>query len=389
MKPVWRGWVLGGLAGACALVSGAHGQELGSSPIGLEQLSPEEKARERAQKEAIAESIVAREELAAGRAFDPGFRAQVSRGLASLPLTTVEAQMQRPGLGPYILGDTQADLVYTPVTPCRIIDTRLAGGPIGAGTTRDFLVAATDYSGQGGSATTCGIPRGPATAAVINFVAVNAAGAGDLRATPFGTPIPKAAIINYAAVTGLNIANGLAVTICDPAVTTCTSDLTIQADVSATQLVADVQGYFQKFRKEQVKSLVVTKRLASDVSIGYPCTSYTSIVVDAPVAGTVLVRAVLQLVVGSHNVGANDLVYANVATNATTCDPAFVDQGFTQLIWVSGALPSGLYYPVANLIKSFPVSAGTNTFYVNGSLIEGTFNQRFYNVGIDATFIPN
>ncbi len=391
MKPAWRGWVLGGLAGACALVSGAHGQELGSSPVELavvEQLSPEEKARERAQKETTVESIVAREELAAGRAFDPGFRARVSRGLASLPLLALEAQRQRLGLGPYTLGDTQADLVYTPVAPCRIIDTRVAGVPLAAGTTRDFLVAATDYSGQGASATTCGIPNGPATAAVINFVAVNPAGQGNLRAWPFGQPEPLSSIINYAAV-GLNIANGLVVSLCDPATATCDFDLTVRANLSATHLVADVQGYFQKVRKEQVKSIVVTKRFASDVLIGYPCTSYTSIVVDAPVAGTVLVRASLQVAVGTHTAGATDTVYANLATDAATCDTALADQGFTQFTYVHNSQPSGIYYPAANLVKSFPVSAGINTFYVNGSNVQGTSNQRFYHVGIDATFVPN
>src|SRR4030095_3173886 len=49
----------------------------------------------------------------------------------------------------------------------------------------------------------------------------------------------------YAAVTGLNIANGLPVAICNPATTTCTSDFTIQADVSAVHIVADVLGYFR------------------------------------------------------------------------------------------------------------------------------------------------
>ena len=127
----------------------------------------------------------------------------------------------------------------------RIIDTRLAGGPIAGGTTRDFQVTGADLSAQGGSATGCGIPSGPATAAVINFVAVNPAGPGDLRITPFGTPMPTASIINYAAVPGLNIANGPAVTICDPAVAACPSDFTIQADAGATQVVADVQGYFR------------------------------------------------------------------------------------------------------------------------------------------------
>jgi hypothetical protein len=77
---------------------------------------------------------------------------------------------------------------------------------------------------------------------VINLVAVGPAGAGDLRITPFGTPIPVASIINYSS--GLNLANGPAITLCDPAGTTCTFDITIQADVSATNLVADVQGFF-------------------------------------------------------------------------------------------------------------------------------------------------
>ena len=36
------------------------------------------------------------------------------------------------------LGDTDADLVFNKVTPCRIIDTRLAGGIIQAGTVRNF-----------------------------------------------------------------------------------------------------------------------------------------------------------------------------------------------------------------------------------------------------------
>jgi hypothetical protein len=153
---------------------------------------------------------------------------------------------------PSDVGDSQADLVYTPVTPCRIIDTRLAGGPMAGGTTRSFRVTGTDLSAQGGSATGCGIPAGAATAAVINFVAVNPAGPGDLRITPFGTPMPTASILNYAAVTGLNIANGPTVAICDPAVGACASDFTIQADSAATQVVADVQGYFRNLRADQL-----------------------------------------------------------------------------------------------------------------------------------------
>ena len=52
------------------------------------------------------------------------------------------------------IGDADVDLVYVPVTPCRVLDTRLAGGTIPAGGTRNFdIAAATDYTAQGGSAT--------------------------------------------------------------------------------------------------------------------------------------------------------------------------------------------------------------------------------------------
>jgi hypothetical protein len=193
----------------------------------------------------IAGEIVAREQEASGRPFDAAFLDRIRGNLANLSLEQLaEVQQRASGLLPIpnILGSTQADLVYTPVAPCRIIDTRSAGGPIVAGFTRNFQVTGTDLSLQGGSGTGCGVPFGPATAAVINLVAVGPAGAGDLRITPFGTAIPLASIINYSS--GLNLANGPAITLCDPASTTCTFDFTIQADVSATNLVADVLGYF-------------------------------------------------------------------------------------------------------------------------------------------------
>lgn len=121
---------------AQALVSNTRGQERDSAlaqrsvTAAVEQPSREELAREAAQKSAIAESIIAREEGGSGRAFDSIFRPQVSQGLAALPLTLLEAKTRRDGLGRYNLGDPQADLVYTPVTPRRIIDTCLSGGPM-------------------------------------------------------------------------------------------------------------------------------------------------------------------------------------------------------------------------------------------------------------------
>ena len=132
--------------------------------IGLCLVAPvavgQEPTSDLAQVQAAAESIVVREEVLSERAFDPVFRVKARELLAALPLAELVAQTGDDGLGLNALGDTQADLVYTPVTPCRIIDTRLGGGIMAANTTRDFLVTGTDYSAQGGSATGCGVPYG-------------------------------------------------------------------------------------------------------------------------------------------------------------------------------------------------------------------------------------
>jgi hypothetical protein len=143
------------------------------------------------------------------------------------------------------LGSFAADLVYTPVPLCRIIDTRLAGGPISPGEPRNFVVAGTlGFEAQGGRAGGCGIPDA-AAAAMLNFNAVNASGAGNLRASPFGQPMPQGSIITYAGV--LDLENGVVVPLCDPttAPTGCSFDVSVQADESATDLVVDVMGFFR------------------------------------------------------------------------------------------------------------------------------------------------
>jgi hypothetical protein len=170
------------------------------------------------------------------------------------------------GDAPQALGDSTAQLVYTPVTPCRIVDTRIAGGTLAVGVPRDFRVTGGDLSPQGGSPTGCGVPFGRATAAFINFVAVAPAGPGNLRTWPYRTPPPPApatSIINYALVGDgrLNIANGVAVRICDPteAGQACTLDIRVQADGSSAHLVADVLGFFERFPVEEVPALAVPR----------------------------------------------------------------------------------------------------------------------------------
>src|SRR5207237_10287816 len=87
----------------------------------------------------------------------------------------------KPGLlNTKALGDVTDDLVYTPVVPCRIVDTRLgAGGVFAPQTQRDWLAhSAGGFAGQGGSATNCGIAVAPA-AVMINVTLANTVGGPD------------------------------------------------------------------------------------------------------------------------------------------------------------------------------------------------------------------
>jgi hypothetical protein len=140
-----------------------------------------------------------------------------------------------------------SDMTYTSVSPCRILDTRQAGGSMAGNQTRDFRITGVGLQQQGGAQAGCNIPVGVAKAAILNFVAVNPTGPGNLRAWAYSTPPvgpPVASILNYASAT---IANGIAVPLCDTASTTCPFDLRVfNEGVFGTHLLVDVVGYFSR-----------------------------------------------------------------------------------------------------------------------------------------------
>jgi hypothetical protein len=87
--------------------------------------------------------------------------------------------------------EAQGPLSFTPVTPCRLIDTRGPAGPTGgpkmnANTTRDFPILGS-----------CGLPT-TAVAVVFNVTIVAPTANGNLRMYPAGTTAPNASIVNWA-----------------------------------------------------------------------------------------------------------------------------------------------------------------------------------------------
>lgn len=137
------------------------------------------------------------------------------------------------------LGALSNDLVYTPVQPCRIIDTRNAGGAIGAGFTRSFkAIDSSNFTAQGGSATNCGTLGFRATAVAVNLTAVTPTGSGFATAFPFGTTQPTASSLNYTA--GAIVGNELILPIPNPL---AVSDFSLFS-LAQSDYVADIVGYF-------------------------------------------------------------------------------------------------------------------------------------------------
>jgi hypothetical protein len=180
------------------------------------------------------------------------------------------------------------NLIYTSVLPCRVFDTRFAAngsnGRLIHGVTQTFNVVGDTtgsyFTGQGGTAGGCSVPGFAGSAAqtqavVLNFVAVGAAGPGDLVAWPSEHAQPQSSIINYAssaALAGLNIANAIVLPVRQDSQG---GDISIKAQVSDTDVLADVVGYFTSFpavhrRQYYLTTLTSNGSLAQNAcSVGY------------------------------------------------------------------------------------------------------------------------
>ncbi len=150
-----------------------------------------------------------------------------------------QAQVLKSGPGPALLGSTTADLVYTPLAPCRIADTRVVGGPIASRTSRGFDgFTATNFAAQGGNnSSDCGIPASP-SALMLNLTVVSPTTGGYLTVFPFGTTQPFAANLNYAS--GAIVGNEIAAKM---TIGSATSEFSVFAS-GKTDVVVDVVGYF-------------------------------------------------------------------------------------------------------------------------------------------------
>ena len=86
---------------------------------------------------------------------------------------------------------------YVAVVPCRVVDTRVAGGALASGVERDFAVTGSgSLASQGGAVGGCGVPVG-AVAVEASVTAVAPSGVGYARLWPAGSSMPNATFLNF------------------------------------------------------------------------------------------------------------------------------------------------------------------------------------------------
>ncbi len=230
-----------------------------------------------------------------------GHRVSDDRVLNTLAALPPGPLRDTPRLVAKALGDTNQDLVYNPITPCRIVDTRnTAAGAIAGNGSRSFIAAGvSSFTNQGGSVTHCGMNAEAPTAVALNVTVVSPASGGFATVYPFGTSRPETASVNYAI--GQIINNAIITPIPTP---TASSDFTIYSFAQA-HYVVDIVGYFDNPRASPVE-----------------CINTALTTLSIPAGGTNIVSASVACPSGYGDAGVNcesnswDMPLVSVSGNA-------------------------------------------------------------------------
>jgi hypothetical protein len=113
----------------------------------------------------------------------------------------VAAAVEQGLVGDVSAGPNDEDLVFTPVKPCRIYDSRKTCSSCGVfnpGNCRELYVWGTsDIANQGGNAAGCSSPQGEPAAVHLNVTAVPQSGIGWFTVFPANVSAPLASLVNY------------------------------------------------------------------------------------------------------------------------------------------------------------------------------------------------
>ena len=156
--------------------------------------------------------------------------------------STLQAQAGVPDPVQAALGDQLASLVFTPISPCRVVDTRGSGaraGIMAAGETRTFDLRAAGFTeGQGGQTACSQLPTFQFKAWAVNITAVGYSSPGHITVWPYNFPKPATSFMNFFP-TAYAVANAGTVTGCGG----CADSINVSVAAS-THVIIDVMGYY-------------------------------------------------------------------------------------------------------------------------------------------------
>jgi hypothetical protein len=200
-----------------------------------------------ANKAAFAQELAARWEAEAlARGNDETWLERISGSLSEKDAGSLLSMSEAESYDEFIGLQTTSELVFYPLTPCRIVDTRFATkwGPFGTPVPSGGTINVRTYpslAGQGGAAN-CGV-NSDSAAVVINVTAVPVSGGqGFLTVWPYLQSRPNASLVNYnSGSTSGAIANAVSQSQCR----LCAEELNVYAS-RTTHVIIDVIGYFAR-----------------------------------------------------------------------------------------------------------------------------------------------
>jgi hypothetical protein len=273
------------------------------------------------------------------------------------------------------LGSPFGKSLFTPLPPCRVIDTRVVGGKLAAGETRQYVLRGetTNYSAYGGAQGGCGIPDplpcnpsvptftwNRAAALALGVTAIDPEGAGSLELWAANHPEPAGSRLSYAAQPPApDLANEVIAAMCDQvAFLSCgfctTGDVAISATGAASHVVVDVVGFFTGLDRFELQARPYSDVTTAVLNLASSCKSYggLSLCVSSPTAGTLFAEADLDCRI-EHVQGTTDLISFTLGTALDDC------AGDSESDWLlPSVLPSATYDTQVHVMREFPLPAG-------------------------------
>ncbi len=273
----------------------------------------------------------------------------------------------------------ETNLSFTPVTPCRIVDTRVGGGgAFSPGQIREYYVygSSAEMTPQGGNSAGCISPGGEPTGVHINITAVPLSGTGNFVVFPADVSPPENSLIIYK--TGVqNIANGASIQTLNNS-GAGVRDIKIKNNSGSAHVVIDVTGYYYP---NSVSPRTITATAGANGSIS----PAGAVAVDDGSDQTFTITPdanyyVSDVLVDGVSVGA---VATYTFTNVTayhTIAASFGTNIITATAGPNGSIsPSGAVAVGTGATRSFTITADTN-YHVSDVLVDGV------SIGAETTY---